>query len=171
MRSITLLSLVTVLLLMMNGCSSQGPSSAAPVAPATQISPTPTAAPPTATTAPVFARWDTAAVVKAFTAAGLEADGVKAMAPTDYGAAPMTAKEGVRFLIPSLGANNGGRILTFTTAEDLAGTQRYYVELGRQNALFFSWVYVKDNALVQINGTLPPEKAKAYELALNGMTK
>jgi hypothetical protein len=43
------------------------------------------------------------------------------------------------------------------------------VKLGKENAAFFSWVFVKDNILVQINGNLPEEQAKKYEAALNAL--
>jgi hypothetical protein len=35
--------------------------------------------------------------------------------------------------------------------------------------MLFSWVFVKDNIVVQINGDLPEEQAKKYEAALNGL--
>ena len=91
------------------------------------------------------------------------------MEPADYGLAPKTAVEGTRFLIPSLGPNSGGRILSFANADDLAKARDYYVEAGKASAMLFSWVFVKDNIVVQINGTLPEEQAKKYEAALDGM--
>ena len=74
-----------------------------------------------------------------------------------------------RFLVPSLGEDKGGRILVFANADDLASARDYYVKLGESSAILFSWVFVKDNIVVQINGTLPEEQAKKYETALNGL--
>jgi len=91
------------------------------------------------------------------------------MTKDDYGMAPMTAVEGIRFLIPSLCPDCGGRVLSFASPEDLEMTKAYYVELGRASAIFFSWVFVKDNILVQINGDLPEERAKQYEVALGAI--
>jgi len=91
------------------------------------------------------------------------------MTKDDYGLAPMTAVEGTRFLIPSLCPDCGGRALSFASPQNLEVTKVYYVELGQASAMFFSWVFVKDNILVQINGDLPEEKAKQYEVALNAI--
>ena len=91
------------------------------------------------------------------------------MTKDDYGLAPMMAVEGIRFLIPSLCPDCGGRVLSFASPEDLEVTKMYYVELGRASAMFFSWVFVKNNILVQINGDLPEERAEQYEAALNAM--
>ena len=41
--------------------------------------------------------------------------------------------------------------------------------MGKSSALFFSWVFVKDRIVVQINGDLPEDAARKYEAALNGM--
>ena len=60
-------------------------------------------------------------------------------------------------------------LFNFASPEDLEVTKAYYVELGRASAIFFSWVFVKDNILVQINGDLPEERAKQYEVALGAI--
>jgi hypothetical protein len=44
--------------------------------------------------------------------------------------------------------------------------KNYYNELGRQSAALFSWVFVKDNILIQINGDLPETTARKYEAAI-----
>jgi len=141
---------------------SGGPDPTNTVGPATAP-----ALPPTQTT--TFQKWSSSQVVNAFQSAGLEAENARPMTRDDYGMAPMTAIEGTRFLIPSLGEDRGGRILSFASQQDLEQTQQYYVELGRSSALFFSWVFAKDNVLVQINGDLPEDKARQYEAALNAM--
>lgn len=87
----------------------------------------------------------------------------------DYGLAPMTATEGQRFLIPSLGEDNGGRVFSYSKPEDLEKMRRYYESLGRESAAFFSWVFIRENILVQINGQLPEVKARQYEAALHEM--
>jgi hypothetical protein len=133
---------------------------------ATPEPPTPT---PEITPTPQFALWDAAQVVDAFKSAGLEAEGTYQMTKDDYGAAPMMATEGIRFLIPSICADCGGRILEFDNLSGLAATQIYYEELGKQSAWFFSWVLVKDNILVQINGKLPEDKATQYQEALEDL--
>lgn len=120
--------------------------------------------------APTFQKWKAAQVVDAFRAAGLEAEGARPMKrPDDYGLAPMTDAEGVRFFIPSLGEESGGRVLSYAAPADVETAQKYYSGLGRQSGALHSWVYVRDNILVQINGALPEEKASAYESALLAM--
>lgn len=128
--------------------------------------PTPT---PTATPKPAYEKYSSADVVQAFRDAKLEIGTTFAMGPQDYGAAPMTAAEATRFLIPSLGEDSGGRIFSFSSPADMESLRAYYTELGKASALFFSWVFVKDNILVQINGSLPEEQARQYEAALGAL--
>lgn len=104
-------------------------------------------------------------VVAAFKAAGLEAETPHAMAADDYGLAPFVCK-GTRFFIPSLGADNGGRIFICENTEDRDKLATYYTAAGEASAIFFSWVFPKDNILVQINGDLPEDVARQYEAAI-----
>lgn len=108
-------------------------------------------------------------VVDAFKAAGLEAENPRAMTVEDYGLAPLVAIEGVRFFIPTLGTNVGGRVMSFSSGSDQTLIRDFYVDLGKQSAAFFSWVFVRGNILVQINGTLPEDNARQYEAALNAL--
>jgi hypothetical protein len=43
---------------------------------------------------------------------------------------------------------------------------KYYSDASADN---FSWVYVKDNILVQLDGRLDEEKAKQYEAAIGNV--
>jgi len=104
-------------------------------------------------------------VINAFIEAGLEAEQPNKMTKDDYGMAPYVC-EGTRFLVPSLGENSGGRIFICESIDKLESLQAYYTELGEISALFFSWVFTKDNILVQINGDLAEEIARQYEQAL-----
>jgi len=135
------------------------------------VTPTPIPATPTpeATATPVFQVWASPQAANAFSAAGLESVDVRPITKDDYGMAPMTAVEGSRFLVPSLCADCGGRIFSFASQQDLEAIEAYYVELGRSSSLFFSWVFVKDNILVQINGDLDEGLARQYEAALDAM--
>ena len=104
-------------------------------------------------------------VIKSFKDAGLEAENTRPMTKDDYGIAPFVC-EGTRFFIPSLGADNGGRIFICENTEDRDALVNYYTELGRASAIAFSWVFTKDNVVVQINGDLPEAAARQYEAAL-----
>lgn len=108
---------------------------------------------------------DGAAVVAAFKAAGLEAEMPFRMTKKEYQLAPMVC-DGTRFLIPSLGPDNGGRIFICPNQEDLNLLVDYYNELPRLSAAFFSWVFPKGLVLVQINGDLPEATAHQYEAAI-----
>lgn len=134
--------------------------------PPTAIPPTPI---PTLDDSSDFYKYYSQQVIEAFLFAGLDGLMSSVMSKSDYGAAPYVAIEGTHFIIPSLCADCGGRIMSFATKEDLELTKSYYDELGKQSALFFSWTFVKDNILVQINGDLPEETAKLYEKALDEM--
>src|SRR5574340_608128 len=134
--------------------------------PYSPLPPTPT---PEATPTPTFARWTTADAVAAIQAAGLEFVDPHPMTKDDYGMAPMSAAEAVRFLLPSVCSDCGGRLYSFSSQADLELMKNYYEELGRQSALFFSWVFVKDNLLLQINGDLPEGQALKYKVVMDGL--
>ena len=116
-----------------------------------------------------FQKWTSGDVVTAYSDAGLEIEGARPMTKDDYGLGPMVAVEGTRFLIPTLCADCGGRILIFSNPDELDLSKQYYVEMGKSCAILFSWIFVKDNILVQINGDLSEERAKQYESVLNNL--
>jgi len=116
-----------------------------------------------------FVKFKSTQAVDAFKKAGLEADGVRPMTREDYGPAPLLATEGTRFLIPSIGADSGGRAFSFAKPDDLAKMKSYYDESGKSSAALFSHTFVKDNLLVQINGALKDVNAAKYNAALQGL--
>ena len=128
---------------------------------------------PTATIAPtpVFTVWGAEDVQTAILSAGLEYSDPREMTPDDYGMAPMVGDEAIHFLIPSLCADCGGRTFILSSQADLDSLAEYYNELSKASAMFFSWVFVKDNILIQINGSLPEETALKYLSALESMKK
>jgi hypothetical protein len=107
-----------------------------------------------------------AGLIAAFKAAGLEAESPAQLGVQDYGMAPFVCF-GVRILIPSLGPNKGGRLFVCDDAGEQAALAGYYQALGKGSAAFYSWVFVKGNVIVQINGTLPETIARQYESILN----
>jgi hypothetical protein len=104
-------------------------------------------------------------VAAAFKAAGLEAETTRPLTKDDYGFAPYVCS-GTRFFIPSLGPDNGGRIFVCDKSEDRDALSNYYTEMGKASAAFFSWVFVKGDVVVQINGDLSEDKARQYEVAI-----
>jgi hypothetical protein len=122
-----------------------------------------------ATATPAFQVLSIEQVVEAFRSAGLEVENPHPMLREDFGLVPYVAMEATRFLVPSICPDCGGRIFSFANVQDLELTKNYYDELGRQSAMLFSWVFVKDNILVQINGDLPETQAREYENALENL--
>jgi hypothetical protein len=112
--------------------------------------------------------WDSLDVVDAFLAAGLECDSPQALL-VDDGVAPFVAREATRFAMPSVCDGCSGRIYSFFDQSELENARRYYVDLGNQDSQFFSWIYTRDNILVQLNGQLPEDQALRYRRALTGM--
>ena len=108
-------------------------------------------------------------IIQAFQDAGLEAATSSAMAAADYGMAPYVAK-GVRFVIPSLCEDCGGRVFVGTKAE-IDQLAAFYEEAGKASALLFSWTFRTQDGrgLVQINGDLPEADALRYKTAMEGI--
>ena len=125
------------------------------------------ATPPPARVA-VRSEWESLDVVDAFLAAGLECERPEALI-VDDGAAPFVAREATRFAMPSVCDGCSGRIYSFFDQAELDKARRYYVDLGNQAPQFFSWIYTRDNVLVQLNGQLPEDQALRYRRALMGM--
>lgn len=104
-------------------------------------------------------------VVTAFKDAGLEAENPTAVTKDEYGLAPYVC-DGTHFFVPSLGEDAGGRVFICDNKEDQDALFNYYDKLGKTSAMFFSWVFVKGDVLVQINGELPETIARQYEAAI-----
>lgn len=100
-------------------------------------------------------------VVEEFADSGLEFEDPRRMQPRDYGMAPYLC-QGARFLIPSLGEDSGGRVFVCKNKKDRDALANYYRSLGRATAMAFSWVFVKGNIVLQINGELDEQLAKEY---------
>jgi hypothetical protein len=112
---------------------------------------------PTAT--PAFARYTAEEVVAALRPLGI-AD-VKPLARDPQSVAPNTASDGREFAIPSI-APKGGQVQVFATASDLAAMQAWFARFPD----LAPYVYVKGNALVQLNNTLPKAEADKYRAAV-----
>ncbi len=105
-----------------------------------------------------------ASVVQAFKTAGLEAESAHPMTVEEWGLAQMSTDDATRFLIPSLGPDNGGRAFVFHSLDDLRAAKAYYDSFGPKGSSTFSWTYANEPllVLVQINGGLADDKAAAY---------
>jgi len=113
-------------------------------------------------------QWTADQVIVAFQSANLEAESISPLTKDDYGLAPYVCT-GIHFLIPSLCPDCGGRVFACDSQADQDKLEEFYVTMGQESALFFSWVHTKDNILVQINGDLPEDQAQQYQTALNNL--
>jgi hypothetical protein len=104
-------------------------------------------------------------VIKAFKQDGLQAENVHPMTTEEYGEAPRVCN-GTRFLIPSLGPDNGGRVFICDKQDEQNQIVSYYEGLNRTSSLYFSWVFIKGNIVVQINGDLDGNTAEKYDQAI-----
>ena len=99
-------------------------------------------------------------VIQAFRDEGLEVGETQQVdREEDRSFVPKTYKEQVSFTIPSQGERAGGRVFTFESQEDLEQVREHYEGFGD---LFSSYVYVEDNVLVQISGSVSKEQAERY---------
>ena len=99
-------------------------------------------------------------VVQAFRDEGLEVGEMQQVdREGDRSFVPKTYEEQVSFTIPSQGERVGGRVFTFESQEDLEQVREHYQGFGE---LFSSHLYVEDEVLVQISGTLPEDDAERY---------
>lgn len=109
-------------------------------------------------------------VIAKFKAAGLEAEQASAMDPQAYGMAPLLCQDGARrFLIPSLGEEQGGRLFVCKDEKEAATLKTFYDKLGESSALFHSWTYQKGGVLVQLSGSLDQAKADEYGKIITGL--
>lgn len=107
-------------------------------------------------------------LVAALKAAGLEAENVRPLTHEDYGYGPFVGG-GLKILLPSLCDDCGGRIFSVPDTDERNRLREYYVGLGKGSAILFSWTFVKNNILLQLNGDMPEAQAKRYEAVLLGL--
>ena len=130
--------------------------------------PNPTRTPlPTLTPTPSFQRWGAPHIVRAIHAANLEGEDAHPLRVEEYGAIPALAAEGIRFSTPSFCSGCGGLVLSFDDPNDLETTKAYFIETNDPAAP--TWVFVKDNILLQLSGQIPEAQALEYGTVLLGL--
>lgn len=115
---------------------------------------------PTAT--PTFRRYTAEDVVKVL--APLSATDFRHVPRATGDQSPNTATDQRDFTIPSI-APKGGQLLLFDSAADVAGMQAWYARFPD----LAPYVFVKGNALIQLNSTLPKAEAEQYRAALDAL--
>lgn len=107
-----------------------------------------------------------AEVVQAFRDAGLEVGEsypVEQEPGWEERPVPRTYEEATRFLVPSLGADAGGRVFVFGSEENLRAVRDFYEDLAPSER---PYVYDEGLVLVQISNQLPEDEAERYGAAL-----
>jgi uncharacterized membrane protein (UPF0127 family) len=110
-----------------------------------------------------------AEVVQAFRDAGLEVGEsypVEQEPGWEATLVPRTYEEATRFLIPSLGADAGGRVFVFGSEADLRAVRDFYEDLATSER---PYVYDEGLVLVQLSNQLPEGEAERYGTALKEM--
>jgi uncharacterized protein len=105
-------------------------------------------------------------VVQAFRDAGLEVGEsypVEQEPGWDERPVPRTYEEATRYLIPSLGADAGGRVFVFGSEADLRAVRDFYEDLASSER---PYVYDEGLVLVQISNQLPEGEAERYGATL-----
>lgn len=75
-------------------------------------------------------------------------------------------KEGKRLLVPSLGADAGGRLFLFDNEENLKKAKSYYDELGNNGPMFYSHTHQSGLFLIQMNGGMEDNEFAKYAASL-----
>jgi hypothetical protein len=115
-------------------------------------------------------RWRSDQVINLFKTVGLEVSNARSLSKDELTrtAVPATMRDAATFTIPSLCAVCGGSVYSFESQEALDRVKRYY-ESQNQGSGKISWVIVKDNVLVQLNGELPKNVHDKYEQVLKDL--
>ena len=119
-----------------------------------------------APSAPVSASARSLDVITAFRSAGLMAEVIQGASKDERdGLSPFMVIDTRRFRI-SANDEEMGMVLSFANRYDMEQLKNYYLRLNRSLPQFGSWLFVKDNILLQINHEVPESKARAYAAVL-----
>ena len=123
---------------------------------------------PTLTPTPLFAHWSAAEVMRAIKEAGLENQNAHLMRPDEYDPIPALAVQGIYFSIPSVCPDCSGMVLSFNDPAALESTKSFFIETkANDHAALSSWVFERDNILLQLSGQLAETKARQYGAVLS----
>lgn len=102
-------------------------------------------------------------VIKFFKDDNLELGEVSDLPNDEFG---NIRKEGKRLLVPSLGADAGGRLFLFDNEENLKKAKSYYDELGNNGPMFYSHTHQSGLFLIQMNGDMEDNEFAKYAASL-----
>ncbi|MCI2948090.1 hypothetical protein FH144_06585 [Staphylococcus caledonicus] len=107
-------------------------------------------------------------VINKFKSESLSVKNLRTMKHKDFGMAPMKSEDAKIFTVED---NKNARIFKFKNKKDLEETKKYYDELGKSSAIFYSYVYAKDNMLIQMNGDIDDNVFNKYKTAMDKTLK
>jgi hypothetical protein len=109
-------------------------------------------------------QWHTADVLQAFQAAGLPVEIPQLSKDERDLFSNEMVLESTQFVIPAQDDSTlaSGIIFSFQNERDLREIQNYYAGLGKAMPQYESWIFIKDNLLLQINRDIPEAVAKQY---------
>ena len=118
---------------------------------------------------PSFQRWQTTDAVQAFQAVGLPIEILQLSKDQRDLFSNQVALQSTQFAIPTQGEPTLARgiIFSFQNEKDLQQVRDYYMALDNSLPQYASWLFVKDNLLLQINRNIPEDVAKQYAEALD----
>lgn len=99
-------------------------------------------------------------IVQGFKDEKLTVQNLRDMKKDDFGFAPMTSEKAKIFTVES---DHNARIFKFKNKEDLKELKKYYDELGKKSAIFYSHTYSKGDYLIQMNGDVNEELFNKYK--------
>ena len=114
------------------------------------------------------AAWRASDVLRSLQATGLDVEAIPGGKKNDELGMSVHADE-IRFRTHAGTILVGGIILAFDSQDELIQMMNYYRTLGQALPAAKSWVFSRDNVLIQINGDLPAEQAKRFEEALGSI--
>jgi hypothetical protein len=116
-----------------------------------------------------FQQWHAIDAIQAFQAAGLPIEIPQLRKDERDLFSNEMVVDSRKFVIPTQGDPTLGSGIVFSVRNerDLQELQNYYATLGKALPQYNSWIFVKDNLLLQIDGDVPEAVAKQYGKALD----
>ncbi len=107
-------------------------------------------------------------IVKGFKDNKLNVINEKEMTREDFGLAPMKTDEAKMFVVQD---NKNARVMKFKNSDDLKQTKKYYDELGKESAAFYSHTHSKGKFLIQMNGDIDDATFNKYKNSMDKTLK
>ncbi|HHW8573798.1 TPA: hypothetical protein ACU1QO_002524 [Staphylococcus aureus] len=107
-------------------------------------------------------------IVKGFKDNKLNVSNEKEMTREDFGLAPMKTDEAKMFVVQD---DKNARVMKFKNSDDLKQTKKYYDELGKESAAFYSHTHSKGKFLIQMNGDIDDATFNKYKNSMDKTLK